>query len=358
VDEAGLAEQLGGELLSPGLIRLTRAVPLDGRHGEVQLNGLATRSAVLPDPSDGAPEGWLLLDTETSGLAGGTGTLVFVLGLARVGCETIETCQLLLTAFAGERAMLEEAARWMGRGRTLVTFNGRTFDLPLLAARARLAGMEDPFEGLAHLDLLHPVRRAFARAWPDCRLGTAERALLGFRRGDDLPGSEAPGVWLDWLRRRDGSRMAAVLRHNHWDLVSLAALALRLGEVYVEPGRWGGDPLSVARAWLGRGGGERARAILTGHRDALDGGGLLELARLHRRAGDWQAACAIWLELAAREPQAREQLAKYHEHVVRDYAAALRWASRLPATPDHEHRRRRLERKVARRSPQASLLPA
>ncbi|MGD2082199.1 MAG: ribonuclease H-like domain-containing protein [Chromatiales bacterium] len=358
MDEAGLSEQLGGELLSPGLVRVIRSVPLDRRHGAVDLAAIRTRGALLPDPCDGAAEGWLLLDTETSGLAGGTGTLVFVLGMARVGREAIETCQLLLTAFAGERAMLEEAARWAGRGRTLVSFNGKTFDLPLLAARARLGRVTDPLGGLAHLDLLHPVRRAFGRVWPDCRLGTAERALLGFERDGDLPGAEAPGVWLDWLRRRDGSRIGAVLRHNHWDLVSLAALALRLGEVYRHPGRWGADTLAVARAWLARDREGRAREILVAHRGDLGPDGLLELARLHRRAGAWRKACAIWRALAADEPEAWEQLAKYHEHVARDYGEALGWASRLPSTPEHEHRRRRLQRKLAGREAQASLLPA
>jgi len=358
MDETALAEHLGGERLAPGLILVTRRLALASHHGSVWLEGLCARTAMLPDPADGAPERWLLIDTETSGLSGGTGTVVFLLGLARLEGETLQVRQYLLTAFAGEGALFEHAAAWAGSGRTLVSFNGKSFDLPLLTTRARMTRIADPFAGLAHLDLLHATRRAYARRWSDCRLGTTERRLLGFERKEDLPGAEVPGVWLDWLRRRDGSRLGEVLRHNHWDLVSLAALALRLGEVYREPARWGADALAVARAWGARGREDTARQVLDAHRRDLEPEGLLELARMHRRSGAWAEACAIWRALSAQgHAEASEQLAKYHEHVAGDYISALDYASRLPVAPRNEHRCRRLEVKLNRRSRQAALLP-
>ncbi len=357
MDESALAEHLGGARLAAGLILVTRRVPLASHHGNVCLAELPGRSALLPDPEDGAPERWLLVDTETSGLAGGTGTIVFLLGLARLDGDALETRQYLLSAFAGEAALYEHAGAWLGAGRTLLSFNGKSFDLPLLAARARMARVCDPFAGLAHLDLLHATRRVYARRWSDCRLGTAERCLLGFERADDLPGAEAPAVWLDWVRRGDGSRMGALLRHNHWDLVSLAALALRLGQAYREPGLWGADALAAARAWELRGRAEQARGLLEAHRSELSAEGLLELARLYRRRGAWDLACEIWRPLSAqRNAEACEQLAKYHEHVARDYPRALDYANRLPGAPQNEHRRKRLEAKLARSAPQPTLL--
>jgi hypothetical protein len=358
MEEAALAEQLDGERLAPGLVLVTRRVALASHHGGVCLAGLSGRTAMLPDPEDGAPERWLLIDTETSGLSGGTGTVVFLLGLARVQGEALETRQYLLTTFSGEGALFEHASAWVGSGRTLVSFNGKSFDLPLLATRARMARVPDPFAELAHLDLLHATRRVYAARWSDCRLATAERHLLGFEREHDLPGAEVPGVWLDWLQRRDGSRLPGVLRHNHWDLVSLAALALRLGEAYREPGRWGADALAAARAWAARGWEDQARELLKSHRQDLQPDGLLELARLYRRSGVWAEACAIWRGLSAQgEVEASEQLAKYHEHVAKDYVRALDYAARLPAEAGSEHRRRRLELKLYRRGRQAALLP-
>jgi hypothetical protein len=355
--DPSLAEQLGGQLVADGLIQVTRRIGLDGHHGRVALCGLSHRVATLPEPEDGAPERWLMIDTETSGLSGGAGTLVFLLGLARIEAGWLETRQYLLTAFAGEPALFRQAGDWAGRGRTLLSFNGKCFDLPLLAARARLARVADPFAGLAHLDLLHPTRRLFAGRWPDCRLATAERQLLEFVREDDLPGSEAPQVWLDWIRRRDASRMGAVLRHNYWDLVSLAALALRLGEASHAPGRWGADPLAAARSWLARGQEQRALALLESHRRGLGTAGLLELARLYRRSGQWVQACTIWSDLAGQgEAAAAEELAKYHEHVARDLELAMSYASRLGEAPEHSHRRRRLARKLAERGSTGTLL--
>jgi uncharacterized protein YprB with RNaseH-like and TPR domain len=355
--DQALAEHLGGERVSEGLILVTRSIGLEQFHGRVALSGLRQRTDTLPEPQDGAPERWLMIDTETSGLSGGSGTLVFLLGLARIEADRLETRQYLLTAFAGESALFEQAGHWAGQGRTLLSFNGKSFDLPLLAARARLARTPNPFEALAHLDLLHPTRRLFGGSWPDCRLATAERRLLGFARQDDLPGSEAPQVWLDWIQRRDPSRMGAVLRHNYWDLVSLAALALRLGEASHAPRRWGADPLAAARAWAARGQEQRALTLLDGHREVLGQAGLLELARLYRRAGQWPQACAIWQGLAGSgQATAVEELAKYHEHVARDLDRAMDYAGRLGQGPEHDHRRQRLARKLALRGSIGTLL--
>src|SRR5690606_31598786 len=129
----------------------------------------------------------VFLDTETTGLAGGTGTVAFLIGLGRVEAGHLVVRQFWLTSFAGERDLLAAAGDWVDGVDGMVTYNGRSFDLPLVATRCRLAGASDRFSGLRHLDLLGPTRRAFARRWEDCRLTTAERRLLRFERVDDLP---------------------------------------------------------------------------------------------------------------------------------------------------------------------------
>src|SRR5262249_23289389 len=121
-----------------------------------------------------ARERLLFVDTETTGLAGGTGTVAFLLGLARIADGMLIVRQYFLCAFRGEPAMLDHALEWLTPDCRLVSFNGKCFDAPLLATRYQLALRRNPLASLPHIDLLHPARAAFRRNWPDCRLQTAE----------------------------------------------------------------------------------------------------------------------------------------------------------------------------------------
>jgi hypothetical protein len=336
--DADLAQALDGRVVAPGLLLVERRVPYGTLHGRYPLQ-----------PGTGSS---VFLDTETTGLAGGTGTTVFLIGLATADEDALRVRQLLLTLFAGEPALLATAAELVRSGETLVTYNGRSFDGPLLAARYRLAGLPDPFCRLGHVDLLHPTRRAFGRVWPDCRLQTAERCLLGFARTDDLPGADAPEVWLDWVRRGHIGRMPALLRHNLWDLLSLAALVPALDRACDAPTRHGADAGAVARHRARNGDGDHAYRLLLTGRDRLDRAGLLDLARLARRREAWDVALAVWEDLASRDDlQALECLAKYREHRLRDPAAALELVRRLlvldPGNAEHQRRHRRLQRALA-----------
>jgi hypothetical protein len=350
-DEA-LAGRLGGTVVAEGLIGVEHRTPLPVPHGRWRLAGdlpghLEALGLPHADP--------LLLDTETTGLAGGTGTTAFLVGLARLEGGALLVRQYLLTRFGGEPALLRAVADF-GRGAgTLVSFNGKSFDLPLLAARYRLAGQPDPFQGWPHADLLHPVRRAFARRWDDCRMATLEDRLLGFTRPTDLPSAEVPEVWLRWLRHRDPGRLPLVLDHNRWDLVSLAALLPALAAAYAAPERHGADPLAVARHRGAREGPATARALLAASRARLDARGLHELARLAHRDGDGTLAVEVWTELAGRgDTRALEALAKHAEHAERDPVRARRLTERLlslePRSLAHRQRAARIDRALARRS--------
>jgi uncharacterized protein YprB with RNaseH-like and TPR domain len=217
----------------------------------------------------------LAFDTETTGLAGGTGTRAFMIGAADwVAAETctsfgvtpaqagtraheassarvpasagmtgpefrpparLRIRQLFLTEMRGETPMLEAFASWLAPSTVLVSYNGRCYDAPLLDTRFRLARRRSPLPDLRHLDLLFPTRRRYRGRWENCRLATIERHLLGVVREDDLPGSEAPRAWLDYLRGGDARDLRRVLAHNDQDLRSLVRLLLRLGEAE-EPG--------------------------------------------------------------------------------------------------------------------------
>ena len=296
----------------------------------------------------------LFLDTETTGLSGGTGTLVFMLGLARIEGDRIEAEQWLLTRPSGEPAMLDAIAERVPRDAVLVSYNGKAFDVPLIAARHALHRRRDPFAAKPHWDLLAPTRRAFESRWPDCRLQTTERRLLGIERVDDLPGAFAPAAFTTLLRSGDAALMRRVLDHNRQDLWSLVHLLEVLGRVWSAPHAFDADAAAIARRLVaGARIGEAERALegaLATQRDARR-----ELARIRRRQRRHDESAELWRPLADSGcVQALESLAKIAEHAHRDFDEALAHARRLaaaePAEPRHARRIARLERKRAARS--------
>lgn len=342
LDDASLAARLGAQVLADGVLLIEQRLPLPHP-------GLGKLRACLPQLPDAQGLGaadWVFIDTETSGLAGGTGTIAFMLGLGRIEGRHLVLRQYLLSRFAGEQAMLADALAWIGEQSGLVSYNGKTFDLPLLKTRSRLAGLSPSAWERSHLDLLYGVRRAFESRWPDCRLATAEARLLDVRRHDDLPGSEAPAAWLAHLQQGDPTRLSGVLTHNAQDLVSLAGLLPILAEVHRAPAQCGADATRVARRWLHEGLATRARAVLEAGLSGLDADGRLLLARLRRHAGEAAGVAALLEPLAAGgHVGAIEGLAKHHEHVTRDIGSALCYARALPASADRQQRMARLDAK-------------
>jgi uncharacterized protein YprB with RNaseH-like and TPR domain len=219
-----------GVELSPGL-----------RYTEILADWLAppplieTAFARWPEPV--ATRRLLHFDTETTGLAGGTGTRAFMIGTADwLADGRLRLRQLTTTSMAAESGMLQTFAQWIEPDTVLVSYNGKCYDAPLLRTRYRLARLADPLIGLAHLDLLHPVRRHWKGHWENCRLAIAERQLLGVVREDDLPGSEAPAAWLTYLRGGSAKNLRRVAAHNAQDLKSLAGVLLYMSALGDVPG--------------------------------------------------------------------------------------------------------------------------
>ena len=170
------------------------------------------------------PSRMLFFDTETTGLAGGTGTRAFMIGAADWHGGALRIRQLTITTIAAEAAMLDAFRAWLQPDTLLVSYNGKCYDAPLLATRYRLARQGNPLAGLEHVDLLYPTRRRYRGVYENCRLATIERQVLRIVREDDLPGSEAPAAWLSFLRGGSAQTLRRVLAHNHQDVVSLSRL--------------------------------------------------------------------------------------------------------------------------------------
>ena len=249
--------------------------------------------------------------------------------------------------------MLAEVERSLSSADLLVSYNGKTFDIPLLRDRCRLLrapALPEP----PHLDLLYPTRRLFRSVWPDCRLATAEQRLLGLVREDDLPGSEAPRAWRDYLVGGSSDVLARVLRHNALDVLSLLLLGPALTRALNNPPAFNADPLAATEIWERNGDRKRALAVLEDSRAQLDTRGKLALAWALRCSGRWADAEKIWEQLACEGClEAVERLAKYHEHVCRDWSRALDYVLRLEDGPEVRHRRDRLKRRLG--APQGRL---
>lgn len=350
-------------------------------------SALAKASA---DEPDSRHDSLWFLDLETTGLAGGAGTQAFLVGCARLDGDGFSVRQFLLPGYEHELALLSEVAAWAAAQGAIVTFNGKSFDVPLIETRYLFHRQPFPLEGRAHVDMLHPARRLWrargqweGSAEASCSLGTLEKLLAGVHRVGDVPGFEIPSRYFQFVRDGDARRLEAVLEHNRLDLISLAlvmARALRLIERGPSAAEGAYECFGLARIYDRAGRGDDAEACYLQAIDRLRrvgrdpetlGDAMRRLAWCRRRAGRWREAAEAWQQLAdlprcpaALRQEAWEALAIHHEHRVRDLDTARAHARQLLG--DHatgrqrdsaRHRLHRLERKLARRTPLATLWP-
>ncbi len=276
----------------------------------------------------------LFLDTETTGLAGGTGTFAFLIGLGWFEGDDFIVCQLFARDFPEEAAMLGFLREIAREKHFLVTFNGRAYDLNLLGTRYILNRLEDPFATMPHVDLLHPSRRLLGHRLVNSRLVTLEACVLGFERTGDVPGFEIPQRYFDWLRRRDARLMEDVFEHNRLDIISMAALVKHLSDLLAGEMLSTAHPsdiIAAARLYLERGNQDAARRFYECACNAAETSAIKDAKRalslMHKQAGKWKEAVCIWEEMIVRDPGdvfAAEELAKYLEHRVHDYQRAIR----------------------------------
>jgi len=313
------------------------ALPLETFHGDLCLSRFRSLSPEAVGIVAGEPgfdsfdlADAVFLDTETTGLAGGTGTAAFLIGIGYVEEDRFQVKQFFMRDYHEEAALLRGLGEELRRFSRVVTYNGRMFDLPLLEARYRLNRDVYPLTGAAHLDLLFPARRLWKARYDSCRLENLEAELLGVRRRGDVPGEQIPSAYFDYIRRRDGRAMARVFSHNRVDVLSLAALSV-LACQWVTLGQ-ADDPRDLyslgrvlERAELyERSEAAYRRAIERGDDNPSRASALLRLAIRCRRAGDHAAAAELWRAAADEGVDAAlRELAVHHEFRSRDLTAAL-----------------------------------
>ena len=288
---------------------------------------------LVPDAAEklANPQQWLFLDTETTGLAGGTGTYAFLVGVAWWDAGGLQVEQFFMRDHTEEHSLLLELTQRLAERPILVTFNGKSFDWPLLETRYRMTRSITPCAPQAHLDLLHPARQLWRLRLGSVRLTELERHVLAWDRGWDIPSELIPQIYFDFLRggSQASEAVLSVFRHNQMDLRGLAALAGRILSLLEEPEAAEGDALELyglSRLLRRRGELFRARrvyerALGAGLPAAVDRAARRELAALAKREHDFARATSLWEDLlgeSADALEAYEQLAIYYEHHARE----------------------------------------
>lgn len=293
---------------------------------------------------DVAPERWAFLDTETTGLAGGSGTYAFLIGVGRITTEGFRVKQFFMRDYAEEKSQLAALEEHLSAFDVMITYNGKAYDQPLLETRYRMCRHKPPFGRMEHLDLLFGARRLWKLRLESCRLVQLEQQILGVFREGDLPGELIPYVYFEYIRSREAQRLVPIFHHNAMDILTLACLtalvpaAFRNTDAHALKSmgvRRGEDLVGIARWLLNAGETERCldllkRAIDLGLPDKLLFRCLWDVASLEKKLGRATAALQIYTELAGcrndHRVNALEELSKYYEHDEKNYGVALEFA--------------------------------
>jgi len=322
----------------------------------------------------------VFLDVETTGLSGGTGTFAFLVGIGTFEGDAFRVRQFFMRDPGAEPALLHALGEAVAGYEAVVTFNGRSFDMPLLTTRFRLQRRRIPLADAPHLDLLLPARRLWRARLGSCALGSLERGILGVERVDDVPGMIIPYIYFDYVRHGTLGRLERVFYHNALDIVSMAALLTRMCDAFDDA--WG-NGVSHGADWLSLGIVYEAAGAVDQAVEAYEHAMRCQLppelheqakerwGQLCKREGAWDRAVADGVAAidtgTARRLYPYVELAKYYEHRARDYTSAIvtvrraidmvrasqvRHDSLNSATvlAELEHRLARLERKAARGS--------
>ncbi len=316
---------------------------------------------------------FIFLDTETSGLAGGTGTYAFEIGLGRFTDDGFHLAQFFMRHPGEEPALLAGLTEFMDGMKAVVTYNGKSFDIPLLNTRYTLMGMTSPFTDIDHFDLLPLARRLWRIRLESRTLGNVENQILGVQRGnEEVPGYLIPEMYFEYLKTQDARPLGGIFYHNAIDILSLAGLFSHMAYLLHDPNsdsiQYGEDVVALARFFESMDDIPQAedlyqKALEQDLREDLYWDTLERYSFLLKRKSDWESAIALWENAAENHAlYAFEELAKYYEHRDKDLAAAQLWTQKaldvlisqhLPAYEYHRwqesfnHRMNRLVRKLA-----------
>ena len=356
-----------------------RIYPWNGQHGNRPLRlpgsyGLIEKWAESWDLHEVSPETIAFLDTETTGLAGGTGTFAFLIGIGRFEPDGFHLLQFFLRDLSEEPGMLAAIESFLTPCKVLVTFNGKSFDLPLVHTRYLNNGWEQPWHPEVHLDLLPLARRIWRDRLPSRTLGSLETQILEVEREDqEVPGWLVPQMYHDYLRTGDARPLEGVFYHNQIDILSMVGLMDHMAELLTDP--WENDGLhrleysTLARLMEDLDDAEGAMVLYEkGLRRNLPqevrGNAVRRYSFLLKRRGEFTRALELWEQEAhSGEIYAHIEIAKYYEHRAGDFRQALDWTETALASLDDSsypslaraqwegellHRQARLVRKLGR----------
>lgn len=276
----------------------------------------------------------VFLDTETTGLAGGAGTYVFLVGVGYFEGDQFCVRQYFMRDYNEERALLSALNDLLSNFKAVVTYNGKTFDLPLMESRYIMSGMKMSLKNPYHFDLLYPARRLWKRRLENCSLSTVERDILGVIRDDDVPGYLIPEIYFSYLRTKDARALKQVFEHNLQDILSLVALVSRMCFLVEDPlnnTEYGMDIFSIGKMFdEEKKYGQSTHYYAEALKHNLAEEEILEILRLssfaYKRQGKWEEAEKIWREIIEKSREyiyyPFEELAKYYEHYLKDYQKA------------------------------------
>jgi len=276
----------------------------------------------------------VFLDTETTGLAGGAGTYIFLMGVGYFEGNQFCVRQYFMRDFNEERALLSAVNELLSKYEAIVSYNGKTFDVPLIQSRFIMSGMKLNLKNPGHFDLLYPARRLWKRRLENCSLSTVERDILGVIREDDVPGYLVPEIYFRYLKTKDARALKQVFEHNLQDILSLVALVSRMCFLVEDPlnnTEYGMDIFSIGKMFDDEKRYEQSTYYYTeALKHNLAEEAVLEILRLSsfafKRQGKWKKAEEIWKEIIERSREfiyyPYEELAKYYEHYLKDYQKA------------------------------------
>lgn len=365
---SSLDEHIRGEWTSIGSMKVFQSESsMTFDFGKLRLEKISTILGMdIPDP-----EKMLFFDTETTGLAGGTGTYAFLVGIGFFTGSKFLVIQLFMPGFADEPALLETLST-IGKDYThLVSFNGKMFDQPLLATRFLLSRVEDSLKGKPHIDLLHLSRPVWKRRLESCSLKSLEVNVLGHDREDDIDGALIPEVYFDWLRTGNPAKIAQVFEHNRQDVASMATLLSVLDSMYENPESKHFshmvEMLGMARYLDNKGSSDMAINFLEKAMDCeesqIKDEALVNLGKLHKKKGDHDEAQKYFAKVSSNSAFSIFALceqAKHLEHREKNYEKALELTNKALAisrnnivltgqAQDLENLRKRADRLVSKK---------
>jgi uncharacterized protein YprB with RNaseH-like and TPR domain len=341
-----IEDVLDGEELSTiyGNIFITHHdYPPDYQHGKMSIGcdvnpNILAAYTHLNDSASMSIEKVAFLDTETSGLSGGTGTLVFLIGIGFYTEERFRLTQVFLRTPGEEQAFLSALEQIIAPFELLVTYNGKSFDIPLLNTRYSLNLFPSPFQSLQHMDLLHLARKMWKIRLPSRSLSNLENEIIQFHRTqEEIPGWLIPSIYFDYLQNGNAHPLAGVFYHNSMDILSLTAIFCYLSDLIHNPiCRVENNLDFISIAYLNESKGQIDQAISLYiqalARDIPDNNAqwtLHRLANIYKRNGDWQNAIEYWTKAADNDHlESCIELAKYYEHHARNIPQAIQWAEK------------------------------